>query len=297
MNFKEFNDKLYIKEAFKPKDQFTRNLFLNAVNDTSKINDKYTSLEVFKGYSQGNSIKEIAFDIVDYLDTEKLSDYINSLFDKNPTKKAEYKETVCNKFKSDLENINLENMADILAELFTTIIKEAAIQSKRNQGKIPPESNSQSHEINTSEGIAISDNNVNLEKALNSMKEIANHIIMIFNKIRFDSTELLLNMKSNKSCGDDEKFEKFISAIDGDYLLFTELNIKLMQYMDQYPKLNELVSVIKCYLTIEKTDFYKRISTNDNAYEFVSTISKYKKAIGKLKSYIDSELDKWNITF
>lgn len=294
MNFKEFNDKLYIKEAFKPKDQFTRNLFLNAVNDTSKINDKYTSLEVFKGYSQGNSIKEIAFDIVDYLDTEKLSDYINSLFDKNPTKKAEYKEAVCNKFKSDLENINLENMADILSELLMTIIKEAAIQSKRNQGKIPPESNRQSHEINTSEGvgIAISGNNVNLEKDLNSMKEIVNHIIMTFNKIRYDSTELSLNMKINKSYGDDENFEKFISVIDDDYLLFTELNIKLMQYIDQYPKLNELLSVVDRYLTIAKTDFYRERSYENKTYDFASTISEYRDAIAKLKSYIDSESDK-----
>lgn len=196
---------------------------MNAVNDISKINDKYTSLSVFKRYSQGNSIKEIAFDIVDYLDTEKLSDHINSLFDKNPTKKAEYKEAVCNKFKSDLENITSENMAETLSELFVTIIKDAAVQSKRNKSKSYSAPQEQSLEINVSENTNIAtsgsrDKTVIAEKDLNSMNDIVNHIVMIFNKIRLDSSELSFNGKSEDS---SERNNRLMIAIDADYLLFT----------------------------------------------------------------------------
>lgn len=59
--------------------------------------------------------------------------------------------------------------------------------------------------------------------------------------------------------------------------------------MDQYPKFQELVSVVERYLIIEKPDFYRAQSDENQTYDFAATISKYKDAIAELKSYIDSE--------
>lgn len=64
MEYKDFIAKLHIRNAWIPKDEFTKQLFLSSVKKPSTITDKRESISSFKGYNRGNPINEIANDVM-----------------------------------------------------------------------------------------------------------------------------------------------------------------------------------------------------------------------------------------
>lgn len=126
MTFKDFVQKL--SSALRggaSTDKFTRALFEAILTDDGQdILDGYQPSS-YKGFYNGNtSITGIAKKVNTYMDPMEFSTYIYTFPDASV-------ENLCSIFKNDIPDIEYDNAGDKLAELFITIITEAAGAKKK----------------------------------------------------------------------------------------------------------------------------------------------------------------------
>lgn len=127
MQFKEFARKLSsVISAGGSTDKFTKTLFSSILIDEGlDILDEYKPSS-YKGFFNGNtSIKRIANKINAYIEPMEFSSYIHSFSDAAV-------ENLCTVFIENIPDINPSNAGDKLAELFVSIITEAAGAKKRS---------------------------------------------------------------------------------------------------------------------------------------------------------------------
>lgn len=130
MQFKEFVQKL--SSALRggaSTDKFTRALFEAILTDDGQdILDGYQTSS-YKGFYNGNtSITGIAKKINTYMDPMEFSAYIYTFPDAAV-------ENLCSIFENDIPDIEYDNAGDKLAELFITIITEAAGAKKKKASR------------------------------------------------------------------------------------------------------------------------------------------------------------------
>lgn len=127
MQFKEFARKLSsVISAGGSTDKFTKTLFSSILIDEGlDILDEYKPSS-YKGFFNGNtSIKRIANKINAYIEPMEFSSYIHNFSDAAV-------ENLCTVFIENIPDINPSNAGDKLAELFVSIITEAAGAKKRS---------------------------------------------------------------------------------------------------------------------------------------------------------------------
>lgn len=134
MEFKDFIHKLSsVIRAGGSTDKFTRSIFESIVTEEGQsILDEYTKSS-YKGFYNGNtSIRKISQKINAYIDSMEFSEYINRFPDAVAG-------TLSNVFSDDIPDINPYNAAEKLADLFVSIITEAAgTQNKPVEKPMPP---------------------------------------------------------------------------------------------------------------------------------------------------------------
>lgn len=118
MEYKEFISKLYIKGVWLAKDEFSMELFLSAVNDTSVITDKRSSIQSYKGYNRGNPINEISYDVISDLNKSGIESFLEEYLNQKPDKKLEYSQKICDKFNKEISCIIPENLCEKIAAFF-----------------------------------------------------------------------------------------------------------------------------------------------------------------------------------
>lgn len=134
MDFKDFIQKLSsVIRAGGSTDKFTRSIFEAIVTEEGQpILDEYKKSS-YKGFYNGStSIRKISQKINAYIDPMEFADYINQFPDAVAG-------NLCNVFSADIPNITPCNAADDLADLFVSIITEAAgSKTKTAENTLPP---------------------------------------------------------------------------------------------------------------------------------------------------------------
>lgn len=125
MEFKEFAHKLFsIIGAGNNTKRFTRTLF-ESILDEENSEIIAGSLETFKAYYNGNTkISKLSQKILIYIKPECFVDYLNEFSD-------DVIDALCDTFRDMYPDINKENAAVKLSELFADIIKKAASTAKK----------------------------------------------------------------------------------------------------------------------------------------------------------------------
>ena len=143
MKYNDFISKLYIKGAGITKAEFTKELFVRSVSDRWVILGKRNSDEAFKGYNSGHSISAIASDVIDNLNEEGIRKFLEEFFNKNPKKKAEYAQIICNSFKNDIPDITAENICEKITTFFINeVLRPAVKENKKEAATATPPLNS-----------------------------------------------------------------------------------------------------------------------------------------------------------
>ena len=134
MVFKDFIQKLSsVIRAGGSTDKFTRSIFEAIVTEEGQpILDEYKKSS-YKGFYNGStSIRKISQKINAYIDPMEFADYINQFPDAVAG-------NLCNVFSVDIPDITPCNAADDLADLFVSIITEAAgSKTKTAENQLPP---------------------------------------------------------------------------------------------------------------------------------------------------------------
>ena len=214
MKYNDFISKLYIKGAGITKAEFTKELFVRSVSDYWVILGKRNSDEAFKGYNSGHSISAIASDVIDNLNEEGIRKFLEEFFNKNPEKKAEYAQIICNSFKNDIPDITAENICEKITTFFINeVLRPAAkkyektIQSTkddstRNDPVSVQETNSGESNIDNRSGGNITNksttiNNHTEDNSVNITDTSTANINETFVSSKMDNTTLTNNNRSN----------------------------------------------------------------------------------------------------
>lgn len=133
MEFTEFANIIYIRGYFKTKPEAMEKLFKGSVAEPGKVS---VSKAAINGYLRGETISSLAITLINAgLSIDKMSSYIKSLYEKKhrgtPTYKERfgnqtYKDALYNQVKGKFVGITTDNMSEILATAFFTIIQDAA---------------------------------------------------------------------------------------------------------------------------------------------------------------------------
>ena len=260
MEYKDFISKLYIKGVGITKAEFTKKLFMRSVKDTSVITDKRNSVSVYKGYNRGNSINEIAYDVIHNLNqsgTEScIEEYLNNMQDKE----FENVQTISGKFKEQIPDITRENICEKIASFFVgEVLKPAAKEYKKT--------------ISSSEPSAFEEITSPVQKAENTEISVDNHSVGNSVKITNISTNEYNILRPTIIKRHAEKIEEIVSNIEAliepliydnasdmeedffksNYSRFRKLNGNLCGYASMYPFIKSLQELPALFL--EKTDF------------------------------------------
>jgi len=264
MEFQVFIKKLHIKNAWMTKAEFTQNLFLNSVNDSSTIIDKRKSLPVFKGYNRGNPIDEIANDVLCDLNEEGIRKFLEDTFDSNPDKKAEYVQTICTKFKDDIPDISPDNICQKITDFFINDVLGSVCRvvnsddnntnetesefDKRNPLNIPD---------NTSTDSEVTPSTSNPPSSPYASETIACN--KLNNKIKArhaekieDTIEKLEGLCRDMIYGYESDYKK--QSFQEKYSQYIKLNAQLAGYAEIYPFLESLSKIPQSIL--KERDFY-----------------------------------------
>lgn len=151
MKFSEFVLVLFpIIGAGNSTSAFTRTLFDTIIDDNGKATIESLKDPTFKAYYNGNNdISKIARKITAYIEPMEFEEYIDSFPDSTV-------QLLCDSFEPYISGINLHNASTKIAELFISIIKDAASTNK----KITPKSDAEKNNIASEESAADSCSNV-----------------------------------------------------------------------------------------------------------------------------------------
>lgn len=202
MNYKAFISMLYIKGTGITKDQFTKNLFLSSVYDTSVIIDKRASDSSYKGYNRGNPIDEIAYDVIsqpENINISGIEELIEKYLNSKPDKKSEYEQRICSKFKVYIPDITLENICQRIAAFFIDEVLTPAFNNYKAKNNIsdvdvsikPDEKNKTIENDNS-----VSSNKVNKERDVSGTNTTTN---IFNNRVEDNSIDATLNMAVQKN--------------------------------------------------------------------------------------------------
>ena len=132
MEYKEFVNAFYIGGYLKPKTDALNKFLKGGVASPDKLSFSENAL---KSYMRGDPIHTLASALIDAgLSTERISAYIKSLYETKhkgtPTYKKRYgnktyKEALFDQVKGEFDGITLENMSEVLAKEFFSLIKAA----------------------------------------------------------------------------------------------------------------------------------------------------------------------------
>lgn len=134
MQFTDFVQKLSsVIRAGGSTDKFTRSIFEAIVTDEGQsILDEYRESSYKAFYNGNTSVRKISQKINAYIEPMEFSDYINQFSDAAV-------ENLCNVFSADIPDMKPSDTPDKLAELFVSIITEAAgSKSKPAEKVLPP---------------------------------------------------------------------------------------------------------------------------------------------------------------
>lgn len=134
MEFKDFVQKLSsVIRAGGSTDKFTRSIFEAILTEEGQsILDEYAQSSYKSFYNGNTSIRKISRKINAYIDPMEFSEYINGFPDAVAG-------TLSNVFSADIPDINPCNAAEKLADLFVSIITEAAGSKNKSAEKpLPP---------------------------------------------------------------------------------------------------------------------------------------------------------------
>lgn len=132
---------------------FTRTLFDTIVDDNGKVTIESLKDPTFKAYYNGNNdIPKIARSITAYIEPMEFEEYINGFSDSTV-------QLLCDSFAPYISEINLHNASTKIAELFTTIIKEAACTNRKITPKSDCEKNNSASEESAADSCANVDDN------------------------------------------------------------------------------------------------------------------------------------------
>lgn len=133
MEFKELINVFYVKGYFKTKLDAVKKLLKGSVAEPDKVSISDNALN---SYMRGDSIYSLAITLIEAgFSVDKMSAYINGLYGKKhkgtPTYKERfgnqtYKDALYNQVKGKFVGITTDNMSEILATAFFTIIQDAA---------------------------------------------------------------------------------------------------------------------------------------------------------------------------
>lgn len=160
MEYKDFIKRLYLRnhwykaneynEVVKiSKGEFTKELFLNSVNNEREITDYRSSDESFKGYNKGNSIAVIAEDVLGNPDLEKLELFLKTSLEYVPETETRNNvvNRICENFKDVIDDITPENMCKKIAVFFLNKVLEPAVKNCGTDPDISHSENPESSEI------------------------------------------------------------------------------------------------------------------------------------------------------
>lgn len=146
MEFTEFANIIYIRGYFKTKPEAMEKLFKGSVAEPGKVS---VSKAAINGYLRGETISSLAITLINAgLSIDKMSSYIKSLYEKKhrgtPTYKERfgnqtYKDALYNQVKGKFVGITTDNMSEILATAFFTIIQDAANEKESEKASKPRE--------------------------------------------------------------------------------------------------------------------------------------------------------------
>lgn len=167
MKFSEFAQLLFpIIGAGNSTSAFIRTLFDTIVDDNGKATIESLKDPTFKAYYNGNNdISKIARKITAYIEPMEFEEYINNFPDSTV-------QLLCDSFELYISGINLHNASSKIAELFTSIIKDAAKTNK----KITPKSDCEKNNSASEESAADSCSNVDDNFYNNSKNEKLDYI-------------------------------------------------------------------------------------------------------------------------
>ncbi|WP_449460506.1 hypothetical protein [Streptococcus suis] len=105
---------------------FTRTLFEGILTDEGELLIEETSENTFKAYFNGRTnITKIAQRISDYIESVLFERYLDTFSDSTIQK-------LCTAFQYDIKEINLHNASNKVADLFESILRSAATQTKKS---------------------------------------------------------------------------------------------------------------------------------------------------------------------
>ncbi len=144
MKYKEFLNKLYIRGLKFNKRDFTENLFLHSVKNVKTVTSKRASEEVFKGYNRGNSIANIAIDIIGDLDEDRIKSFIEDYINSKPNERAKNEQTLCDNFRDVISDISRDNLYERITTFYIDEVLKPAANSAKKVGKKSVDVNTES---------------------------------------------------------------------------------------------------------------------------------------------------------
>lgn len=286
MEYKNFIDKLYIKNVWMTKEQLTMQLFLNSVNNQSTIKDKRNSANVFKGYNRGNPIAEIARDVIGDLNETGIESFLKATFDSKPDKKSEYMQLICNRFKDDISAITPENVCKKITDFFIVeVLKTAAKECKKviaNSKTFSDEKDS-NYIQGTYDKANFTDNHTEFNK-INSDSSTANNITRIENK---SSKTIVINIES-KDRDELVNLKTLINEINSRFIDLNDKCFRLHTLSWTYSK--EEQNEKEQELEVFKTEF---IDGNKKLQRYYLSFSELKEKFDEL-IFLSSSMTFWS---
>lgn len=158
MKYIDFVNKLYIRGLKYKKTDFTKNLnytkagftenlFLHSVKNVKTVTSKRNSEPVFKGYNSGNSIANIANDIIGDLNEDGIKSFIEDYISSKPNERAKNEQTLCDNFRDVISDISRDNLYERITTFYIDEVLKPAANSAKKVGKKSVDVNTDSRTI------------------------------------------------------------------------------------------------------------------------------------------------------
>lgn len=233
--YKNFISNLYIKGAGLTKAELTRELFQSSVKDTSVITDKRNSDSVYKGYNRGNSIGEIAYDIISQpgnINKSGIENLIEKYLNKKPSEKSENEQKICGKFKNVIPDISPENLCGRIAEFFIDEVLKPAAEEYEKATASAKDNSTRKVLTHVQEGKSVKsaiDNHSKDNSVTTTNTSTTNNITLVEDNIR---NTITLNT-SSKNMDELDELKTLIKNLDSCFmnLKTTGINIHMSSWL------------------------------------------------------------------
>lgn len=267
MEYKEFIAKLYIKGAWLTKAEFTKQLILSSVHDTSCITEKRKSDNLYKGFNCGQPINAVAYDVLNDLNKPEILAFLEKYINNKLVEKSTNVQIIWGKFKDDIPDIAPENLCEKIAAFFVDeVLSPAAKEYEKTLASIKTASSKRvpAPVQNTDE--------------LAGLKALINELNVLFTELDEKGSVLYLSPFQRS---EDERTEKEqeLEALKSDFI---NEHKKLRRYYLSFPELKELFEEM-CSLSRTLTFWYGYKNDEQNRTRIVCDrkIEEYRKCVDK----------------